>query len=66
MDIETGKNTITKNMRPRWTVWRKSTITKHKRMHNKRARRTYRQYLLTGDVRQFARSQKLLTSWDFD
>jgi len=66
MDLIIGRDTVTEKCRPVWTVWRPGTVAKDKTAHKRRARRTFKQYMKTGNVRLFNSSQKLLTSWDFD
>ncbi len=67
MDLFAGSgNIMTERLNPVWTVWKGETLSMFKRDHNRRARRTYKQYMRTGDIREFNRSQRLLTNWDFD
>ena len=47
---------------PKYTIWRPDSVAKVKRLHNRTSRRQYRQYVKTGDIRQFNRSQKLFTN----
>jgi hypothetical protein len=57
---------VAKNYKPKWTCWRASTVTEEKRIANRKARRAFKQYLKTGSIKDFNRSQKMLTQWDFD
>lgn len=66
MDFEIGKNTVAKDLRPKWTIWNPKTVNKDIKAHKRKARRNYKQYLKTGDFRQFEKSQKLITRWNFD
>ena len=66
MDFEIGENTVAKDLKPIYTIWNPKTVAKDIKAHKKRARRTYKQYLKTGDVRTFNKSQKKITRWDFD
>lgn len=61
-----GKNTVAKDLRPKFTLWRKTTVSKDIKSHKRRSRRVYKQYLRSGDIRLFVRSQRKLTRWDFD
>ena len=65
-EIYAGEYTVAKDLRPKWTCWKSATVTADKQAHKRKARRVYRHYLKTGDVRIFNRSQKKLTRWDFD
>lgn len=67
MDLFIGdQHTMTADARPKWTLWDMSTVARFKRDHNRTARRRYRQYLRTGDIRDFNRAMRKLTNWDFD
>lgn len=58
--------TMTVDARPVHTIWMAWKVAKEKRIHNRRARRQYKHYMRTGDIRDFNRSQRPLTNWDFD
>ena len=66
MDREPGGIVIQKKFRPAWTQWDQRTIRKVVRIHKRRARRIYKQYLKTGSNHDFLRSQVILGQWDFD
>jgi hypothetical protein len=66
MDYYLGKYTVAKDLKPIWTVWKHTEVTKDIKAHKRKTRRSYRQYLKTGDVRQFNKSQRKITRWDFD
>ena len=67
MDLIAGHpRLMTADARPHYTVWSKSEVIAVKKAHRRRSRRTYKQYLKTGRIEDFNRSQKLLTNWDFD
>ena len=66
IDYYLGSNTVAKDLRPIFTIWNPSTINADKKAHKRRGRRTYKQYLKTGSLRDFNRSQKKITRWDFD
>jgi len=67
IDIYAGNGyVVAKNYKPVWTCWRSSTVTKHVREHRRTQRRRYKQYLKTGRIEDFNRSQKKITKWDFD
>jgi len=57
---------VAKNCKPRWTRWNPKTVQEDILLHKRRTRRAFKQYLRTGDIRDFDRSQKLITNWDFD
>ena len=66
MDIFTGGAILAAEYKPKWTCWRAATVKKHVKEHNRRARRTYKHYMKTGNVRDFDKSQYLMTRKDFD
>jgi len=66
MDYYLGEYTVAKDLHPKWTIWNPSTVTKDIIAAKRRARRTYKQYLKTGSMVDFNRSQKKITRWDFD
>ena len=57
---------IAKKHLPVWTVWNPKTVKKVIADHKKRARRSYKIYLKTGDYRQLRHSQEMITNYDFD
>jgi len=66
MDILQGKVILAETYKPKWTCWDRRTVRKHVTAHKRKMRRIYKQYLRTGDVRDYNRSQYLMTRWDFD
>lgn len=66
LDIEIGSDVVGKDLKPIYTIWNPKTVSKDIKAHKKRARRSYKQYLNSGDVRQFNKSQKMITRRDFD
>lgn len=66
MDFYEGKNVVTASYKPKWTIWNRKTVTIHLVAHKRRSRRVYKHYLKTGDIRDYNRSQRKITSWDFD
>ena len=66
MDYYLGEGVVAKDLRPIYTCWGRATVASHIKAHKRRCRRAYRQYLKTGDIRDFNRSQIKITRWDFD
>jgi hypothetical protein len=66
MDFYLGNYVVAKDLHPKWTIWNPSTVNADVKAHKRRARRAYRQYLKTGAIKDFNRSQKKITRWDFD
>ena len=66
MDYYLGKDVVAKDLRPIWTRWNTKTVNDNIKAHKRRTRRAYRQYIRTGDIRDFNRSQRKITRWDFD
>jgi len=66
IDYYIGSLTVVKDLRPKFTIWNPSTVNEDVKLHKRRGRRIYKQYLKTGDIRIFNRSQKKITRWDFD
>jgi hypothetical protein len=66
MDFYLGKDVVAKDLRPKWTCWKSETVNADVQAHKRRTRRAYRQYLKTGSIKDFNRSQKKITRWDFD
>lgn len=65
-DYYEGTYTVAKDLKPIWTCWNYKTVNKDIKSHKRKARRIYKQYLKTGDIRIFNKSQKKITRWDFD
>jgi hypothetical protein len=57
---------IGKKHLPVYTVWNPKTVHKTIALRKKSARRSYKIYLKTGDVRQLRNSQSMITNFDFD
>jgi hypothetical protein len=66
IDYYLGSCIVAKDLQPKWTAWNSKTVALYVKDHKRRARRNYKQYLKTGDIRDFNRSQKKITRWDFD
>jgi hypothetical protein len=66
MDYFIGEYVVAEDLKPIWTIWKHTTVVKDIKAAKRRARRTYKQYLRTGDIRQFNKSQRKITRWDFD
>jgi len=66
MEILKGGKILAKDYHPQMTRWNPSTVAKHVKIHKRKMRRIYKQYLRTGDIRDYNRSQYLMTRWDFD
>lgn len=67
MEIYAGHDyAVTKNYKPKWTIWNRKTVRKHVIEQKRYCRRAYKQYLKTGSIRDFNRSQRQITNWDFD
>ena len=66
MDIYEGGLILAKNYKPEWTCWTHKTVAAHVKAHKRKMRRLYKQYLKSGDIRDYNRSQCLMTTWDFD
>jgi hypothetical protein len=65
-DIYLGSNTVAMDLRPKFTIWNTCTVNADIKRFKRRSRRSFKHYLQTGDIRQFIKSQKLITRWDFD
>jgi hypothetical protein len=65
-DIETGKKVIAKCVRPKYTVWKQTTVHKRIKASARRSRRVFKQYLKTGSLRLLKAAERKITSWDFD
>ncbi len=66
MDYFLGENTVAEDLHPIYTIWNHYTVKKDIIAHKRRARRTYRHYLKTGNIRDFDRSQRKISRYDFD
>lgn len=66
MDYFIGDYVVVEDVKPIYTVWNPKTVAKDILAHKRKARRSYKQYLKTGDIRQFNKSQKKITRYDFD
>ena len=65
MNFESNK-IVGKDLKPKWTIWNPKTVAKRVKEHKRRTRRAYKMYLKTGDIRQFNKSQIMITRRDFD
>ena len=65
MNFESNK-IVGKDLHPKWTIWNPKTVAKRVKEHKRRTRRTYKMYLKTGDIRQFNKSQIMITRRDLD
>ena len=66
IDYYLGSDTVTQDLRPIFTIWNPTTVNADIKAHKRRERRAYKQYLKTGAIRDFNRSQRKITRWDFD
>lgn len=66
MSFEKGNKIVGKDLHPIYTIWNPKTVAKRVKEHKRRTRRTYKQYLKSGDIRQFNKSQIMITRRDFD
>jgi hypothetical protein len=67
IDLIAGNPRImTADAKPKWTLWNPRQVSNVKKSFRKAARRIYKQYMKTGSINDFNRSQRLLTNWDFD
>lgn len=64
--VETGKKVIAKQVRPKYTVWKQTTVHKRIKASARRSRRIFKQYLRTGSLRLLKAAERKITSWDFD
>jgi hypothetical protein len=65
-DIYEGGTILAANYKPIWTCWTHKTVAKHVKEHKRYCRRKYKHYLKTGDIRDYNKSQRLMTRRDFD
>lgn len=61
-----NNNIVAKNLKPKYTIWNPKTVIEDIKIHKRHARRSYKQYLRTGRIQDFNRSQRKITNWDFD
>jgi hypothetical protein len=66
MDFYEGGLILAANYKPKWTCWSRKTVTAHVKAHKRKSRRLYKHYLKTGDIRDYNKSQRMMTQWDFD
>ena len=65
-NIEPGKNPMTKQTRPKWTIWNPKTVHNDTKSRVRSKRRIFKQYLRTGSLRLLKSAERKLTSLDFD
>jgi len=65
-DYYTGNSVVVKDVRPIYTIWNPKTVSKDITSHKRRSRRAYHQYLRTGSLNDYNRSQRKITRFDFD
>jgi hypothetical protein len=63
---EPGKKVIAKQVRPKYTIWKQTTVHKRIKASARRSRRIFKQYLKTGSLRLLKAAERKVTSWDFD
>ena len=66
MELLLGDSVVGKDLKPIYTIWNPKTVSKDIKAHKRKSRRTYKNYLRTGDIRQFNKSQTMITRRDFD
>jgi len=68
MDYFSGNNNniVAKDLRPKYTIWKQTTVQDEIKLHKRIARRRYKQYLRTGRIQDFNRAMKKITRWYFD
>jgi len=66
MQLEIGKDPITKCIRPKYTVWKQTEVHKDIKAQVRKRRRVFKQYLKTGSLRLLQAAERKITSWDFD
>jgi len=66
IDYYTGNSVVVKDVRPIYTMWSHDTVRKSITSHKRHSRRTYRQYLKTGNINDYNRSQRKITRYNFD
>jgi hypothetical protein len=64
--IVKGEKVIAKCVRPKYTVWKQTTVHKRIKASARRSRRVFKQYLKTGSLRLLKAAERKVTSWDFD
>ena len=65
-NIEPRKNPMTKQTRPKWTIWNPKTVHNDIKGRVRSKRRIFKQYLRTGSLRLLQAAERKITSWDFD
>jgi hypothetical protein len=68
MDYERfiGRPIVDKELHPIYASWNGKTVRKIVKIHKRSSRRSYRQYLKTGNMIDYNRSQKRISRHDFD
>jgi len=66
MDRETGGKVLAKDIRPKYTVWKQTTVHKDIKSKVRRSRRIFKQYIKTGSLRLLQAAERKVTRWDFD
>jgi hypothetical protein len=66
MDFYEGGVILAANYKPIRTCWTHKTVAAHVKAHKRKSRRLYKHYLKTGNIRDYNRSQRMMTRWDFD
>jgi hypothetical protein len=65
-EIVRGEKVIAKCVRPKYTIWKQTTVHKRIKASARRSRRIFKQYLKTGSLRLLKAAERKITSWDFD
>jgi hypothetical protein len=65
-EIVKGEKVIAKSVRPKYTLWKQTTVHKRIKASARRSRRIFKQYLKTGSLRLLKAAERKVTSWDFD
>jgi hypothetical protein len=65
-EIVKGEKVIAKCVRPKYTIWKQTTVHKRIKASARRSRRVFKQYLKTGSLRLLKAAERKITSWDFD
>lgn len=65
-DLILGDYCVCKDLKPIWTGWSHETVRGNIKAHKRRSRRLYRQYLKTGDIRDFIKANRKISRRDFD
>lgn len=61
-----GRRIVDKDLHPIWTCWNGKTVRANIKAHKRSSRRAYRQYLKTGNLNDYNRSQRRISRRDFD